>query len=174
MWHRKRENELVIDRKHAVWRIAPTSIETASRKTLHFHADLLSEILSFIQSTYFFLFLYYLLFNLSFFFFFNLSRGKGESRRRDVARLPWRAREEKVERNDKNVPSKRHGLPVKIHYNDDYNARRDEIYCVDNSCDELRYASYRIKKHALSAVIAVEKREKCSKLNGRINYSVIS
>lgn len=29
-------------------------LETVSRKTLHFHADLLSEILSFIWSTYFF------------------------------------------------------------------------------------------------------------------------
>lgn len=48
-----------------------------------------------------------------------------------------------------------HGLPVKIHYNDDYNARRGEIYCADNSRDTFAmhpiiYKKRRNNKRALS------------------------
>jgi len=56
------------------------------------------------------------------------------------------------------IRSNRHGLPMKIHYNNDYNAKRGEIYCADNKCDNtFAIVHYHIRKIVLFLpLLAVE------------------
>lgn len=84
MWHTVKRNESWLIEIKCEGSRQP--LETVSRKTLHFHADLLSEILSFVQSAYFFTLV---LIFLSIVFFY-LSRGRGSRRRETLARPPWR------------------------------------------------------------------------------------
>jgi hypothetical protein len=54
--------------------------------------------------------------------------------------------------------SNRRDLPMKIHYINDYNAKRGEIYSADNKCDDMfAIMHYHIRKIMLSLpLLAVE------------------
>lgn len=124
----------------------------------------------------------YLFFLLSYFFFnsvdylllfivFFLIRrerkevgGNARLGRPEGARVRGRSR-----KGRRGILSKLHGLPVKIHGNEDYNARRGEIYCAENSRDTFAMHLIILKKNVLSLYrYHGWKWAKCSKLCGRI------
>jgi len=107
-------------------------LETVSRINVAFPSKISRDYP--LYPIYLFFLLSYFFFNPSIIsFFFNPSWEKG-SRRKRAARSPWRdSRSRKKSKETTRILSKLHGLPVKIHCNDDYNARRGEIYCAENS-----------------------------------------